>query len=584
MKMMRHLLYLSTILALAIATGCKKPAPDAEEVTAAKQATPTAKSKASAPTPKAKPSLDRGRIKPPSSISSGKPTADHPGGDHPKGDHPTGDQPTEPLPQVVEASPKVLELGTFSTSEKKKGTITLTNTGDDSVTLLTARASCGCTTSDFKPNTELAPGESTDITVTMDGKGRARKLEKTVTFNIDGRPPLRLSVKGETISFVEMTPDPIIVDDGTGTSVLTFTSRDGEPFKIISILPAIAEEIPTGAAPIQELTVDWNKFWDVVRTTKVTVRFDHPQCSEVTSTVRLTAEQRKRLNDIIRARREGDDLPTKDPSRPLTGDQLARYLKQGRGAQVIQYIKDGKGEATAVDRASVPLISVAAEAGDAATVRALLELGAPYDAVDRVQRSPLMHGARSSNPEVIEVLLDAGADIESRDQLGNGPLAWASGFGVPESVQILIDAGADTNVVDAVLGYTPLVWASGFGDAASITILLDAGADVEVHDVAEGRTPLMHAVRTAKQAAAVSVLLKAGAKVNAIDNDGRAALHIGAEHQNVSLEKVKLLVSAGGDVLLEDDNGLSPVDLAKGRTDDEGMAIAAYLIEVSKKN
>ena len=190
--------------------------------------------------------------------------------------------------------------------------------------------------SDFQKNTVLNPGETTNITITMDGKGKARKLSKTVTFTIDGRPPLRYEVKGESLSFVSLDVDPLVIDEETGSSTVTLTSTDGESFKVLSILPAIVANFSEEPAATQEIIIDWDSFWDEVRTTKVTIRLDHPKCKEITTNVRLSAEQRKRLNDIIKARRAGDDLPNKDPSRPLTGDQLARYVKAGRGEQVFE--------------------------------------------------------------------------------------------------------------------------------------------------------------------------------------------------------------------------------------------------------
>ncbi|MBC8201407.1 MAG: ankyrin repeat domain-containing protein, partial [Planctomycetes bacterium] len=414
---------------------------------------------------------------------------DHPASDHPTKDKPRkGDssgvnappkipaslssgaankanQPTDPEPlksQVIVAIPATLDLGKFSTSEKGTGSVALKNTGDEAVTITRAKASCGCTTSDFKNGTVLQPGESTEISVTMDGKGRARKMSKTVTFTIEGYPAVRLPVVAETISYVSIDIDPVTINEETGTTIITLNSVDDQPFKVTSILPAIAD-LPEESSSTHELVLEWDAFWDVVRTTKMTIRLDHPLCKEITTNVRLTAEQRQRLNAIISDRRSGDELPTKDPSRPLTGDQLARYIKGGRGSKVLEYIDSGLGKFNATDKAGVTLLSAAAEAGDVETTVGLLKLGAQVERVDRVNRTPIMYAARSKNPETIQILLDAGADIQARDRLGNTPLSWASGFGTSSGVQVLIDAGADANTVDTVLGYTPLLWAAGFG-------------------------------------------------------------------------------------------------------------------------
>ena len=477
--------------------------------------------------------------------------------------------------QVVVLEPISLDLGSFSTSEKKTGSVTLKNTGDEPVTIISAKASCGCTTSDFKNNTVLEAGESTDITVTMDGKGKARKLSKTVTFNVAGYPSLKLPVLAESIEYVTLDVDRLVIDEDTGKSTVTLTSIDGEPFKVLSIHPAIAE-LPTEFASTQQLHINWNKFWDVVTTTKVTIRVDHPLCKEIITSVQMTVDQRQQLNEAIRLRREGGEIVTKDPTKPVTGDQLTRYIKSGRGEQVLQFIKQGRGQFDAADPSGVSLLSTAAQAGDSSTVLGLLELGAQVERVDRVNRTPLMYAARSKNPEVIEILIQAGGDIQARDRLGNTPLSWAAGFGTPDVVQALIDEGADANTVDTVLGYTPLLWASGFGDSTSIPILLEAGADVNVNDTAEGRTPLMHAVRTGTPEG-VAALIAAGAKVNAIDNAEMTALHIGAESENVTVDKIKLLVEAGVSVEAKDADGLTALDFAKTRTGEHASSVVNYL-------
>ena len=485
--------------------------------------------------------------------------------------------------QVVVLEPISLDLGTFSTSEKGVGTVTLTNTGDESVTVVSAKASCGCTTSDFKNNTVLAPGESTDVTVTMTGKGKSRKLSKTVTFNISNYPPLKLQVLAEAISFVTLDVDPLEIDEETGTSTITLTSRDGQPFNVISIIPAIAGDLPTEPAATQQLDIDWNTFWDVVTTTRITIRLDHPLCREITTSVRMTSGQRQQLNETIRRRREGGEIISKDPTKPVTGDQLSRYIKSGRGDQVLRFIREGRGKFNAVNRDGVSLLSTAAQAGDATTVSELLEMGAQLERVDRTNRTPLMYAARSKNPEVIRILIGAGADIKARDRIGNPPLSWASGFGTPDVVQALIDEGADANTVGVALGWTPLLWASGFGDSDSIPILIKAGADVNVYDTVEGRTPLMHAVRTGTTEG-VATLLEAGSNVNAIDNIEMTALHIGAQNSNVTLDKIKLLVEAGVNVNAKDKDGETALDYANTRTDDNAGSVVNYLIEHSKGN
>jgi len=97
-----------------------------------------------------------------------------------------------------------------------------------------------------------------------------------------------------------------------------------------------------------------------------------------------------------------------------------------------------------------------------------------------------------------------------------------------------------------------------------------------VHDIAEGRSPLMHAVRTGT-VEGVAFLVDAGASVNSIDNNKFTALHVGAVSNNVTLDKIELLIESGANPNAKNKEGETAFDLAQTRSDDSGKAIAAYL-------
>ena len=155
--------------------------------------------------------------------------------------------PESDVEQVIMASPEVLALGEFSTSETKPGTITLTNTGDETVTIISAKASCGCTTSDFQRNTVLDPGESTEVTIRLRGGPTARVLKKTVTFTIEGYPQLKVPVEGTSIAYVKMSPERLGQDDNPDGKIV-LESIDGEPFKLVNVQPQVLTAMPTEAA------------------------------------------------------------------------------------------------------------------------------------------------------------------------------------------------------------------------------------------------------------------------------------------------------------------------------------------------
>jgi ankyrin repeat protein len=86
----------------------------------------------------------------------------------------------------------------------------------------------------------------------------------------------------------------------------------------------------------------------------------------------------------------------------------------------------------------------------------------------------------------------------------------------------------------------------------------------------------MHAVRTGS-IDGVAVLLEAGASANATDNTKSTALHIGAGNNNVTLDKIVLLIESGADTGKKDAEGRTALDIAKTRSDEDGIAIAEYL-------
>ena len=91
----------------------------------------------------------------------------------------------------------------------------------------------------------------------------------------------------------------------------------------------------------------------------------------------------------------------------------------------------------------------------------------------------------------------------------------------------------------------------------------------------------MHAVRTGKLKG-VAALIDAGANVNGVDNAKATALIIGADSNNVTLDKIELLIKSGANPNAKNSEGKTALDLAKFRTDDDGLAIVEYLTTVTK--
>lgn len=104
------------------------------------------------------------------------------------------------LPQMVgpKAVVKNLEydFGNINQNDIVKHSFTITNTGDDVLKISDIRASCGCTAATPDKN-ELKPGESTQLLVTFNSKGRKGPQTKTVNLktNDPNNPNLTLMIK-----------------------------------------------------------------------------------------------------------------------------------------------------------------------------------------------------------------------------------------------------------------------------------------------------------------------------------------------------------------------------------------------------
>jgi len=124
----------------------------------------------------------------------------------------------------------------------------------------------------------------------------------------------------------------------------------------------------------------------------------------------------------------------------------------------------------------------AAQSGDAAQIKRLLEAGADHTAADESGETALMHAARGGHVAAAQVLIAAGADANAKSPQGWTALAKAAYNGETERgyvevIEVLHDAGATLDE-RIFFGITPLMLAAGGGDAPVVEWLINNGADV----------------------------------------------------------------------------------------------------------
>jgi len=158
-------------------------------------------------------------------------------------------------------------------------------------------------------------------------------------------------------------------------------------------------------------------------------------------------------------------------------------------------------------------IADAAEQGDRATVRALLQQGIDVNAAQGGGTTALHWAARANDVEMAEMLLYAGANVRATTRLGaHTPLLFASKHGNASMVETLLAAGADASDATTT-GATVLMFASASGSIESVRLLLDREPDVNARESSGGQTALMFAAANGRHPV-IEVLIERGADVS----------------------------------------------------------------------
>ena len=182
------------------------------------------------------------------------------------------------------------------------------------------------------------------------------------------------------------------------------------------------------------------------------------------------------------------------------------------------------------------------------------------------------------------LLLD-GADPNAVDEFGETALNWAAQLGHTPIVKDLLAAGAIVDTTGRLFGATALILAAR-GGFRGIVSLLAVHADLDARDQ-KGATALMRAVERPdilikplrKVNYIVNTLLQLGADPNVQDEEGYTALMWAVHWGNK--DAVRLLVSHGAGLYLQNAAGDTALDIADGRGDTD---MVEFLHEVGAEN
>ena len=157
----------------------------------------------------------------------------------------------------------------------------------------------------------------------------------------------------------------------------------------------------------------------------------------------------------------------------------------------------------------------AAQRGDRAAVRALLQQHADVNAPKGDGSTALHWAALQDDVELAQLLLKAGANPNAATRNGAlTPLFMACRNGSAQLIAALLAAGVSANSINAN-GTSALMAASAAGNPAALQVLLEHGADVNAKEKARGQTALMFAAAL-NRTDALQLLLKHGADPNVV--------------------------------------------------------------------
>ena len=183
-------------------------------------------------------------------------------------------------------------------------------------------------------------------------------------------------------------------------------------------------------------------------------------------------------------------------------------------------------------RADAATLVLAAEAGDLAALRRLLDAGTPLEARDARRRTALLAATHANQVEAARQLIQRGADVNANDELQDSPFLYAGARGRLEILRLTLAAGADLKSTNRY-GGTALIPAAHYGHVETVRELLKTKIDID-HVNRLGWTALLEAI---------------------ILGDG------GAAHTEI----VRLLVTHGARLQLADAQGVTPLAHAEQR-------------------
>ena len=280
----------------------------------------------------------------------------------------------------------------------------------------------------------------------------------------------------------------------------------------------------------------------------------------------------KLFTDIIMENSEGE-FSLDDPTDPYTimnclavlsfkNPDLKFELSIGDESSLLTYMTIIKGELEEYNDSEEDLNKDEMQRLFFKAIRSI-DVGYDIFTPSGVDKTQLMTALElESNMETIQRLLDQGANVNAQDDRGNNSLYFAAEYCKDKEIlQLLIDSGTNINKKNK-FDNTPLIYAAQYNTLEIVSFLISNGAEVNILDSA-GDVPLLAAALENHDPQVITILLKAGADINHKNNDGKTAVLLAAEYNNI--EVIKTLIEAGADLDEKDNDGKSAQNYINAR-------------------
>lgn len=187
---------------------------------------------------------------------------------------------------------------------------------------------------------------------------------------------------------------------------------------------------------------------------------------------RVTDDHRRRAGELMSAVERGDCATLRALLEGVEREEDDGLVEPGTASEVATY-----------------LVLSAAQLGQAGIIAVLADFDADLEEADGVRKgTPLMHAANNGEVAAVRALVESGADVEATDDNGYTALMVAVFSDRASAAEALLEGAAQVDALDRA-GRSALSYAAMYGSTDCIWLLANHGADV-FHADKDGATPL----------------------------------------------------------------------------------------------